>query len=513
MIKEILIGAGAALVAFAALRGVDITPVIVLGGVLVLIRLLLEGRNSGRQFELLGGGSTSSPLPCVTFADVGGQEVAKRELVEALDLMRNPEKAKSLGIRPLKGILLAGPPGTGKTLLAKAAASYTDSAFIAAAGSEFVEMYAGVGAQRVRRLFKEARLQAEKAGRQSAIVFIDEIEVLGGRRGQHTSHLEYDQTLNELLVQMDGIDGENGSSRLLVLGATNRPDLLDGALLRPGRFDRTVKVDLPDKEGRLHILKIHSRNKPLASDVDLQQLAKDTYGLSGAHLEALVNEGAILAMRAGRQSIQEVDLREAIDKVLMGERLDRRPSVEEKTRVAYHEAGHALISEMVRPGSVSSVTVTPRGAAMGYMRQSPENDRYLYTRQDLLDQIAVCLGGAVAEEVALGSRSTGAMGDFEKSLDLAGKLIAAGLSELGIIDANSAPTQMIYEETRKVIRVQEEYVRRQVVACQDKLQEVAQYLFAEEHISGGQFRSMIGPTQPLPRSVSDQISATLAGAV
>jgi cell division protease FtsH len=513
MIKEILVGAGAALVVFAALQGIDVTPVIVVGGVVVVIRLMLDGRNLGRQFETLGGGSSSSLVRCVTFADIGGQEVAKRELVEALELVKSPEKAKCLGIRPLKGILLAGPPGTGKTLLAKAAASYTDSAFIAVSGSEFVEMYAGVGALRVRKLFKEARLQAERMGRQSAIVFIDEIEVLGGRRGQHASHLEYDQTLNELLVQMDGIDSENRSQRLLVLGATNRPDLLDGALLRPGRFDRTVKVDLPDKEGRLHILKIHSRNRPLALDVDLQQLAKDTYGFSGAHLEALINEGAILAMRAGRQSIEEADLREAIDKVLMGERLDRRPSVDEKTRVAYHETGHALISEMVRPGSVSSVTVTPRGAAMGYMRQSPENDRYLYTKQDLLDQIAVCLGGAVAEEIALGSRSTGAIGDFEKAVNLAGKLISAGLSGLGIIDVNSAPTQMVHEETRKLIGAQEEYVRMQIVACKEKLQEVAQYLFAEEHIGGGEFRRIIGPTQPLPRSMSDEISATLAGAV
>ena len=312
---------------------------------------------------------------------------------------------------------------------------------------------------------------------------------------------------------MDGIDSNDDSVRLLVIGATNRPDLLDGALLRPGRFDRTVRVDLPDKEGRLHILKIHSRNRPLASDVDLEQLARETYSFSGAHLEALINEGAILAMRAGRQYIEEADLREAIDKVLMGERLDRRPSVEERARVAYHEAGHALISEMVRPGSVSSVTVAPRGAAMGFMRQSPQDDRYLYTKQDLLDQIAVCLGGAVAEEIALGSRSTGAINDFEKAVDLAGKLIGAGLSELGIIDVQSAPTQMIHEETRRVIREQEEFVRRQIMACKEKLQEVAQYLFAEEHISGADFRRIIGPTQPLSDSLSEGVTAALAGAV
>ncbi|MGI6081386.1 MAG: AAA family ATPase [Limnochordia bacterium] len=513
MTVEILIGTALAFLVVAALQGVDVTPFIVLGGIAVVVRLMLDGRSIGRQFEVLGRGKSSTSAPRVTFSDIGGQEVAKRELIEALDLIRNPETARCLGIRPLKGILLAGPPGTGKTLLAKAAASYTDSAFMAVSGSEFVEMYAGVGAQRVRKLFQEARSQAKKLGLQSAIVFIDEIEVLGGRRGHHTSHLEYDQTLNELLVQMDGMSSEDESIRLLVVGATNRPDLLDGALLRPGRFDRTVRVDLPDKEGRLHILRIHSRNRPLASDVDLEQLARETYSFSGAHLEALINEGAILAMRAGREYIEEADLREAVDKVLMGERLDRRPSAEERTRVAYHEAGHALISEMVRPGSVSSVTVTPRGAAMGFMRQSPQDDRYLYTKQDLLDQIAVCLGGAVAEEVVLGSRSTGAINDFEKAVDLAGKLISAGLSELGIIDIQNAPTQMIHEETRRVIRDQEEYVRRQIMACKDRLQEVAQYLFAEEHISGAEFRRMIGPTQPLSRSLSEGVSAALAGAV
>src|SRR5690606_32290083 len=274
------------------------------------------------------------------------------------------EHTRKLGIRPLKGILLAGPPGTGKTLLAKAAANYADAAFLAVSGSEFVEVYAGVGAQRVRRLFKQAKAAAVKEGKSCAVIFIDEIEVLGGRRGKHTSHLEYDQTLNELLVQMDGMMSDEGGVRVLVMAATNRPDLLDPALLRPGRFDRTVQVDMPDREGRFHILKIHTRRRPLADDVDLDLLAREMYNFSGAQIESVVNEAAIHAMRAGRDEIRLEDFKEAIEKVMMGERLDRKPRSEELERIAHHEAGHALISELVRPGSVSSITITSRGKAL-----------------------------------------------------------------------------------------------------------------------------------------------------
>jgi len=262
MIRELLIGAAAALLVFLAVNGIDITPFIVLGAVGVAFWFLLEGRGTGRRFEVVNA-SGDGGSPPVTFADVGGQEVPKRELMEALEFVREAERVARMGIRPLKGILLAGPPGTGKTLMAKAAAHYTDSVFLSASGSQFVEMYAGVGAQRVRRLFREARELARRQGKRSAVVFIDEIEVLGGRRGQHGSHLEYDQTLNQLLVEMDGLAADD-PVRVLVIGATNRPDLLDPALLRPGRFDRIVHVDLPDREGRLHILKIHARGKPLA---------------------------------------------------------------------------------------------------------------------------------------------------------------------------------------------------------------------------------------------------------
>ncbi|HEX6971672.1 MAG TPA: AAA family ATPase, partial [Limnochordia bacterium] len=395
--KESLVGGGLALIVYLAWRGVDVTPLLLLGGMFVLFRVFLDGKGL-RRFEAVMPGQETSVKSTVTFADIGGQEVAKREFLEALDFVRDGEKAARLGIRPLKGILLAGPPGTGKTLLAKAAANYTDAAFLAASGSQFVEMYAGVGAQRVRKIFQSARSLAERQGKRYAVLFIDEIEVLGGRRGVHHSHLEYDQTLNELLVQMDGIgSGDPEAPRVLVVAATNRPDLLDPALLRPGRFDRTVRVDLPDREGRLHILKIHTAGRPLASDVDLAALAKETFGFSGAHLESLVNEAAIHALRAGRDRITAADFREAIDKVMMGERAEKRPTKRDTQRVAYHEAGHALVSERVKPGSVSAITVTPRGDALGYMRQAPGDDQYLYTRDELLDQIAVCLGGAIAE--------------------------------------------------------------------------------------------------------------------
>ncbi|HLS89393.1 MAG TPA: AAA family ATPase, partial [Sphingobacteriaceae bacterium] len=248
MIREVLLGAGAALLVFLGLNGVDVLPFLFLAALLAVLWFLVEGRGAGRRFQVVGAPSAAEGPAPVTFSDVGGQEVPKRELMEALEFLREAERVAQLGIRPLKGILLAGPPGTGKTLMAKAAAHYTDSVFLAASGSQFVEMYAGVGAQRVRQLFREARALARRQGKRSAMVFIDEIEVLGGRRGQHGSHLEYDQTLNQLLVEMDGLNADD-PVRVLVIGATNRADLLDPALLRPGRFDRVVHVDLPDREG------------------------------------------------------------------------------------------------------------------------------------------------------------------------------------------------------------------------------------------------------------------------
>lgn len=491
MQKEILIGSAAAVLAFAALRGYDVTPFLLLGGLFVLSTLLAEQGGAGRRFELAAASGAQGVRTGVTFDDIGGQEVAKRELLEALDFVRNADTVRRLGIRPLRGILLVGPPGTGKTLLAKAAASYVDAAFVSASGSQFVEMYAGVGAQRVRQLFKKARQLAAQERRRYAIVFIDEIEVLGARRGQHTGHLEYDQTLNELLVQMDGLRHDGGDVRILVVGATNRPDLLDPALTRPGRFDRTVRVDLPDRDGRLHILKIHAKGRPLHPDVDLEALAKETYGFSGAHLESLLNEAAILALRDGCTQIEPRHCKEAVDKVILGERLERRPSPAEKARIAYHEAGHAFVSELVRPGSVASVTITSRGSALGYVRQTPDRDAYLYTREELEGQIAVALAGAVAEEVFCGSRSTGALSDFQHAVQTAERIIDAGLSGLGIVNPETLSAHARHEEVQRILSEQERYVRRWIEEAKEPLENVAAALRERERLSGEEFRRIL----------------------
>ena len=364
---EIIAGIGAAILIFLALQGIDLLPVFFLAGLATALWYVNNRRTGNKSF--INAAQRTAEEQLVSFEDIGGQDMAKGELCEALEFIKDVERIKILGIRPLKGILLNGPPGTGKTLLAKAAAQFTGSAFLAVSGSEFVEMYVGVGAQRVRQLFKQARDAAKRNGKTNAVIFIDEIEVLGGKRGQNAGHMEYDQTLNELLVQMDGMS-ENDAIRVLVIGATNRIDILDPALLRPGRFDRQVKVDLPDKKGRLRILQLHTRNKPLADDVSLTDVANDTFGFSGAHLESVTNEAAILAFRENSASITAQHLRSAVEKVIMGEKHDRIPKAEEKKRIAIHEAGHALLSEYNLPGSVASVNVAARGNALGYVRQT-----------------------------------------------------------------------------------------------------------------------------------------------
>lgn len=494
MAKEFAVGAGLAALAVALVYGWDITLVVMVAGLVLLVRFLMENRGgAGSRFDIVptGGDGTASSI---TFDHIGGQEVAKRELVEALDFVRDAERVAHLGIRPLKGILLAGPPGTGKTLMAKAAANYTDSVFLSASGSQFVEVYAGVGAQRVRGLFRRARDLARRQGKKSAIVFIDEIEVLGGKRGAHSSHLEYDQTLNQLLVEMDGL-GTTDEPRVLVVGATNRPDLLDSALMRPGRFDRIVNVELPDREGRLHILQIHTAGKPIRSDVDLHALARETYGFSGAHLEALVNEAAIEAMRQGRDEITPDDLREAVDKVMMGEKLHRLLQEDERRRIAYHEVGHALIGEWTRPGSVAAVTVTSRGRALGYVRRRPEDDQYLYTYEELCGQIDVLLAGAIAEELVFGSRSTGAAGDFEEAARLADRLIDAGMSSLGIVHGKMLPPQMRHEEIQAILEAREAHVKERLQAAEGTLHRIASVLLERERLEGDEFRSLMAAAQ------------------
>ncbi|NLV92683.1 MAG: AAA family ATPase [Firmicutes bacterium] len=481
--KEVLIGTALGLMVTLAIAGVDITPLVVLSGIAVAFKLMADGRLGQNQLETVSKVAKNSPP--TTFADIGGQEVAKRELMEALEFVTDAAKCRALGIRPIKGILLTGPPGTGKTLLAKAAANYTNSTFIAASGSNFVEMYAGVGASRVRQLFQRAKEQAKKQGLASAIIFIDEIEVLGGKRGSNSSHLEYDQTLNQLLVCMDGINSED-EVRILVIAATNRADLMDDALLRPGRFDRIVKVDLPDKAARKHILQIHARGKPLSPEVSLDDIAAETFGFSGAHLESLLNEAAIGAMRRNMEVITAEHIKDAIEKVMLGEKLPRRPRPSELKRIAHHEIGHALISELLQPGSVSSVTITSRGSALGYMRQNPQDDRYLYTEGELENQIAIALAGAAAEELFFGSKSTGSVGDFEQATQIAKRMVLSGMSPLGIVSPRDLSGQELQNNIGKIVTQQYQRVVDLLRENEAVAQRLAAQLQAQERLDGSE---------------------------
>lgn len=497
MVKEISLGIGLAVLIFLGFQGINVFPFILFVGMAYVLYTMMDAKNGGMSSAKVGKVSAQKPsltIPKITFGDIGGQEVAKNELMEALDFIKDASKIKDLGIRPLKGILLSGPPGTGKTLMAKAAANLTGSVFMSASGSEFIEMYAGVGAKRVRQLFSNARELARKTGVNNAIVFIDEIEVLGGKRGSHSSHMEYDQTLNQLLVEMDGLSIDD-EVRVLLIGATNRVDILDPAIVRPGRFDRIVKVDLPDKEGRLHILKIHTKNKPLENDVDLEQIAKETFSFSGAHLESLTNEAAILALRENQSTIGQRHFREAVDKVMLGEKLSRRPEIDELRRVAIHETGHALIGEMLNPGSVSTITITSRGQALGYVRHNPQNDIYLHTQNYLEDQIAVCIAGAGAEELILSNRSTGARNDFEKATELAKLIIFSGMTTLGVVSENDLPANLKHEQMTLILKQQEERVKEILQENCEMILYITDKLMQEESFSGEELRKMINVQQ------------------
>ncbi|HEY3426061.1 MAG TPA: AAA family ATPase [Negativicutes bacterium] len=491
--KEISVGVTGGILLFLIWSGIDIVPLLFIGVFIGAVLFLNQTRLRGKTFATF---QQNTATQLVQFDDIGGQEVAKNELREALEFIINIERLQQLGIRPLKGLLLSGPPGTGKTLLAKAAAEFTGSAFVAASGSEFVEMYVGVGAQRIRQLFQQARNSAQKQQKQSAVIFIDEIETLGGKRGQASGNLEYDQTLNELLVQMDGLSG-NDSIRLLIIGATNRADILDSALLRPGRFDRQVKVDLPDKQGRLHILKLHTRNKPLADDVSLEEIAIDTFGFSGAHLESLTNEAAIMALREEQDKITITHLKNAIDKVIMGEKLDRLPNKQEKRRIAVHEAGHALLSEITKPGSVATINVTSRSNALGYVRQTQREETYLHTLDDLKGKIAVGLAGSLAEELHLGNRSTGAANDFKQAAELAKQIIFSGMSELGVVSPEDLPKELLHSTITSILQETETYARSILTIHQSLLATTSEMLLQQECITGKEFQNMLLTAQSL----------------
>jgi len=484
---EIGLAIGLALASF--LLGVTVHPGA--GVLLITLTVILYMMNT-QQIKVKGLPSAkrqqSTYIEPTTFEQIGGQDHAKQELMEALDFLIYREDINKRGIRMLKGILLTGPPGTGKTMLAKAAAQYTDSAFVGASGSEFVEMYVGTGANRVRELFGRARSEAKKLGKKNAIIFIDEIDVIGGKRdgGQQR---EYDQTLNQLLTELDGIYSD-AELNILLIAATNRKDILDEALLRPGRFDRHIEVSLPDRAGRARVLQIHAANKQLEADVNLDQIAKDTYHFSGAQLESVMNEAAIYAMRNQAPSISSYHIQSAIDKVLLGEKNNREASQDEKLRVARHELGHAILAEVTAPGSVAQVVLSSRGGALGFVRHTPMQDKYMYTRDELKGKIMVTLGGAVAEEIYYGQRSTGSRGDFDQALSLVKSMVQSGLTSLGIIDLEmmtkenwSIVTNEILDEClmdTKQILLENEFIFEQMLS----------QLLEEEYVSGDQFREM-----------------------
>lgn len=426
----------------------------------------------------------------VQFKDIGGQDRAIKELQEALDFLNLPEEVLRLGIRPIKGILLTGPPGTGKTLLAKAAATYTDSVFLAVAGSEFVEVYAGNGAKKVRQIFNDARRMARKEKKKHAVIFIDEMEVVGGKRGRVSNQVEYDQTLNQLLVEMDGCRPEDDIN-ILIIGATNRPDLLDDALLRPGRFDRHLEVSLPDLKGRLDILKIHLRNKPVKPDVDLLVLAKQTYGFSGAQLASVVNEAAIYALRSERQEIVVNDFFKAIDKILLGEHKDILLTQQDKHRIAVHEMGHALISEYYFPKSIAQITIVPRGKALGFIRSVPENDETIKTASELRKKIRVLLAGGLAEEIVLGEKSTGSKGDYHQALQYAKELVLCGMGNLLLVDISHLSQERLLKEIEEIARSEAQIVLEVLTNYKYYLLQLSEILLEKETLSGDEFYRLL----------------------
>lgn len=363
----------------------------------------------------------------ITFSDVAGAEEAKEELREIVEFLKHPKKFLDLGARIPKGVLLLGPPGTGKTLIAKAVAGEANVPFFSISGSEFVEMFVGVGASRVRDLFRQAKKSAP------AIVFIDEIDAVGRHRGAGLGggHDEREQTLNQILVEMDGFETD---TNVIVIAATNRPDVLDPALLRPGRFDRRVVLDLPDIKEREAILKIHTKNKPIAKEVDFKKIAARTPGFSGADISNLVNEAAILAARRGKKIVGNDELRVSIEKVILGpERKSKILNAKEKEITAYHEAGHALVaSSLENADPVQKVSIISRGQAAGYTLNVPQEDKRLYSRAYFIDELAVLLGGYVSEKIIFGDVTTGASNDLERATDIARKLVTRyGMSSLG----------------------------------------------------------------------------------
>ena len=465
------------------------------------------GGGDGMMFGMGGNSGAKVYVPSSTgirFADVAGEDEAKELLGEIVDFLHDPEKYRSIGAKLPKGALLVGPPGTGKTLLAKAVAGEANVPFFSIAGSEFVEMFVGRGAAKVRDLFKQAN---EKA---PCIVFIDEIDTIGKKRdGQFSGNDEREQTLNQLLTEMDGFDGSKG---VVVLAATNRPDSLDPALLRPGRFDRRIPVELPDLQGRIDILKVHAKKIRLAEDVDFEPIAKTAAGASGAELANIVNEAALRAVRAGRQYATQEDLQESVEVVIAGyQKKSRVLSDEEKKIVAYHEVGHALVAAMqTHSAPVQKITIIPRtSGALGYTLQVDDGDHFLMSKDELLNKIATYTGGRAAEELVFHSVTTGASNDIEQATKLARSMISRfGMSdEFGFVAFETVSNQYLGGDAslacspetqarmdQKVTQLVEEQHQKALSILKEnegKLHELADYLYQHETITGQEFMDIL----------------------
>ncbi len=504
-----------------------VVPALVFVGIWVLVmRRFAEKQGLGGGFMSIGKSKAKIYLEQevkVRFDDVAGVDEAKTELQEVVEFLKTPEKFSRLGGKIPKGILLVGPPGTGKTLLAKAVAGESGVPFFSISGSEFVEMFVGIGAARVRDLFEQAKQKAP------CIIFIDELDALGKARGVMTSgHDEREQTLNQLLVEMDGFDPRAG---VILMAATNRPEILDPALLRAGRFDRQVLVDRPDKAGRLAILKVHAKGVQLAASVDLEVIAAMTPGFAGADLANILNEAALLAVRRNKDQVETSELQEAVERVIAGlEKKNRVLNRQEKERVAYHEVGHALVAMNVSGADpVQKISIIPRGvAALGYTLQLPTEDRFLMTKSELENRIAVLLGGRVAEELIFNEASTGARDDLVKATDIAKSMVKAyGMSDkLGKVsfDRNQQPlflqngqsiAQADYSddiakeidlEVRQIIEHQYERTRSILQANGENLHKAAGVLLAKETITGEELAVIV--TSGNPTHGSSEVSGS-----
>ena len=446
----------------------------------------------------------------VTFADVAGEDEAKESLVEIVDFLHNPQKYTKIGAKLPKGALLVGPPGTGKTLLAKAVAGEANVPFFSLSGSDFVEMFVGVGASRVRDLFKQAQQAAP------CIIFIDEIDAIGKSRDSRYGggNDEREQTLNQLLSEMDGFDSSKG---LIILAATNRPDVLDKALLRPGRFDRRIIVDKPDLKGRVETLKVHSKDVLMDETVDLEEVALATSGAVGSDLANMVNEAAINAVKNGRQAISQADLLEAVEVVIAGkEKKDRILSEVEKKTVAYHEVGHAMITALEKKAEpVQKITIVPRTmGSLGYVMQVPEEEKYLMTKDELLTRIVTLLGGRAAEEIVFDTVTTGAANDMEKATDLARAMITqygmsdkfglmclekeqdTYLSGRTVLNCSDATYTEVDTEVKELLKECYEKAKKLLSENREAMDRIADYLFKKENITGKQFMALFEGKDP-----------------